>query len=1400
MNLTGDVFRDAEVGDLAKHLQRGDWCAVIAPRFSGKSTLARQLQESLYNEHPGWKIAYVGFGRVSTLDEAWEQVRVSLRSEDRRIKRRNGEFSLAEELASVVHALNQPACLLLDSVDGLPDQVLRSFASECRRLKTEFRFSDAVAGLRLVVFGAMELYYLSAGDLSPFTNVLHIIDFPDLTEEQTRDLFVVRTGCPGLSDEATGLLFKETAGHPHLASVVAREICRRDGRTEDIQSVAREWSASCALPDSPVDECFGDIIRYLESSQRAFDVVRRMLERSDPAPVPLGRVDGALLSGAICEREGVFQFRGRMIERALKQYMDSVRNADYCCLHGDWDKAIKYYEVARPKYIQVRRAQGRGASRWSIGDLFRGLVQYSVPFRQLAEAESFVVISAKHLFGADRALLWRLRGSGEAADLVAASELAQADESTAETASAAARNHAALTLLGNRGIVQGIGEDPTRLRWAIQLEYTNGLPTEWAPQNLLSVEPSLHAILSRAEDSEADENRHRQQQGLIHKVLLQLQRATRVNDVFALIVNGLTATLGYECALVAVVFPIENLLRGVESNGRFKLIQDLTVRDLRGHDVLARVIRSKEARIVENCSGSDADCDQQAVELANLKSQIILPLLVDNRALGTLQVADTSRTKAFGERDRALLQPFADAAAIAIQMATERESLELALKAIGNAMVVVDSSGNRVSQNDAYANLFNLRADDPVPLTRARASDTTPLVQLAFKRGHSLQTMREINGKRYVVTAASQQDSFGRYAGGVETIETRNPLYGLTSAIGRMIEVSDQTQLGQVIVDCLCQQFHYARARIYRTNPEGTSMVSSRCSGMSSASTRRFQAAEFRSVRDDTRGTGDGFECLRDGAPVIVMREQFAEQGLPTRRVVFDSQYRRVLVLPDQDLLYTEALDKQDVKEWMDVPLGTVSAPVGKLSIDMKGTGTRFGLEDLEVMSLYSRLAAEAMTRVLDLDRARRAAVVAADVRHLGERAGLESVVWSFLFHITMEGGPGLNRAAVFLRQPRAEGVTGIACHGAANSAEFTAACESGVEGSRIAFIDTLTARKLRGEMSESERDRIERFRAMTVTRDGHGNPFSEVLSNHKTKVVSSAAHELGFFYRLLDWEAPEECIICPLMFGGECEGLLYADNAFLIGGIGHREEHTIIESQAAHLAAAARTARLAEQLRHQVLGLSHTILAPMISIKGLADGLQESAPGPMRKYLELIIAESARGADTLRRMLYITKLSSGELLAAPQEVKICALLRERVFPYCALLEADDIQTSVDCGDPAATIHSDPLLIGSAFAEIAANAREALRTSQSASKFFRVSGFSENDGKNYVIAFENSGPVIPTELRPRIFDQGVSGTGGTGIGLSLVQEIIRLHGGRIIYEATERNTSKFTLYLPMQGT
>ena len=67
-----------------------------------------------------------------------------------------------------------------------------------------------------------------------------------------------------------------------------------------------------------------------------------------------------------------------------------------------------------------------------------------------------------------------------------------------------------------------------------------------------------------------------------------------------------------------------------------------------------------------------------------------------------------------------------------------------------------------------------------------------------------------------------------------------------------------------------------------------------------------------------------------------------------------------------------------------------------------------------------------------------------------------------------------------------------------------------------------------------------------------------------------------------------------------------------------------------------------------------------------------------------------------------------------------------------------------------------------------------------------------------LIEVSDSGPGIPEELVPHVFDRGVSVGSSTGLGLALAQQVAREHRGSLVYRSRPGHTV-FTLLLPLDA-
>jgi signal transduction histidine kinase len=231
-----------------------------------------------------------------------------------------------------------------------------------------------------------------------------------------------------------------------------------------------------------------------------------------------------------------------------------------------------------------------------------------------------------------------------------------------------------------------------------------------------------------------------------------------------------------------------------------------------------------------------------------------------------------------------------------------------------------------------------------------------------------------------------------------------------------------------------------------------------------------------------------------------------------------------------------------------------------------------------------------------------------------------------------------------------------------------------------------------------------------------------------------------------------------------------------------------------------ARQLRLARLKTDLVAAVSHELRTPLASIRVLVDGLRADAeidPRKTREYLELIAAENTRLHRLVDNFLTFSRLERSRYQFAfspahPSTIVAAAVdaVRDRVPAAC------DLRVEVAPDLPPLTADAEAL--GTALVNLLDNALKYTAEE----KRIRVRVGRDGDG---FVAFvvEDNGIGIPAREQRRIFrrfyrvDRRLAReTGGVGLGLSIVELVVRAHRGTVVVRSETGGGSTFTMRLP----
>ena len=218
--------------------------------------------------------------------------------------------------------------------------------------------------------------------------------------------------------------------------------------------------------------------------------------------------------------------------------------------------------------------------------------------------------------------------------------------------------------------------------------------------------------------------------------------------------------------------------------------------------------------------------------------------------------------------------------------------------------------------------------------------------------------------------------------------------------------------------------------------------------------------------------------------------------------------------------------------------------------------------------------------------------------------------------------------------------------------------------------------------------------------------------------------------------------------------------------------------------------AKLEKFRREFIADVSHEIKTPLSGILGAVDLLGEESKLEVEQrkvLLSLVQKESKRLNGLVQSILDLARLErEGDVLNLA-EVDLGGLVREIAAKYPCVCTVKS----------SGAVRCDPQLIEQAVSNLIGN---AVRHSGSDEILVTV----ECDGKIARVVVEDHGVGIPPEHAARIFERfhrvdpaRAAETGGAGLGLAIVRQIARLHGGDVTLTPAEPKGCRFAFSIPM---
>jgi PAS domain S-box-containing protein len=209
--------------------------------------------------------------------------------------------------------------------------------------------------------------------------------------------------------------------------------------------------------------------------------------------------------------------------------------------------------------------------------------------------------------------------------------------------------------------------------------------------------------------------------------------------------------------------------------------------------------------------------------------------------------------------------------------------------------------------------------------------------------------------------------------------------------------------------------------------------------------------------------------------------------------------------------------------------------------------------------------------------------------------------------------------------------------------------------------------------------------------------------------------------------------------------------------------------------------------------GVAHELNNPLTAILGISDLIRERAvDDTMRHQIETVLKQARRAATIVQNLLVFSRPS----ILRQSRVHLDQIVKQALDSQRTLLQQKKITVEFQGVRDLPPIEGDAKLLVQGFSNLISNAEQAIGATRESGTLRITTGIV--DGK-IVLAFSDDGPGIAPENLGKIFDPFFTTrrpSGGTGLGLTISQAIVKEHGGKIEVESTLGSGTTFRVLLP----
>ncbi len=215
---------------------------------------------------------------------------------------------------------------------------------------------------------------------------------------------------------------------------------------------------------------------------------------------------------------------------------------------------------------------------------------------------------------------------------------------------------------------------------------------------------------------------------------------------------------------------------------------------------------------------------------------------------------------------------------------------------------------------------------------------------------------------------------------------------------------------------------------------------------------------------------------------------------------------------------------------------------------------------------------------------------------------------------------------------------------------------------------------------------------------------------------------------------------------------------------------------------------------------VAHDLRGPIQNIKGML-GLMERSMTELsdkhKKLLGMVKISCNQATDLISELLEMSEMEDEEYQLATEEIALNDFINQTIEPFKLSLEQKELNLKVDFSEEEIYLQINKTKFSRVIENLLTNAQKFT------SKGGQITVSTQIRNENALISIADDGIGIAQKMQSVIFDKfskasrmGLEGEKSTGLGMSIVKQIVELHKGKIWLKSEEGKGTQFLMLIP----